>query len=237
MAFTRDDWNLIIEQVNLLAESPPPGCTAKSRLELVGPNHIWTQDDVQQVRDKLTELCADHAFSADLKLWRQSIIDEINTAIVSGWCDCECAIACEFGQSGQQFDIGWSADSFPPFPPGSYYHFGRVIDGMQVASPGYTGRRWFATRYNPFLNIHEATAKMFPNGRSGIIDCDGKIVAQQIDEFSYRAFGAPDGTAIVVIHMDCTTFRPLVVGGPPMFIQDCCSTDDGNEEEPPAVGG
>lgn len=90
-AWKRTDWNGIITRVNSLAASPPPDtdCDPVPPLSLVGPNHIWTIDDVLQVRDKLNEICSDTGWSAELRLWSQELVDEINDAIAAGWCNCE----------------------------------------------------------------------------------------------------------------------------------------------------
>ena len=74
----RTDWNDIIDRVNDLCTNPDSGCTGIHPLDDVEADHIWSVDDVQQVRDKLTEICSDNQFNADLRLWKQDIIDEIN---------------------------------------------------------------------------------------------------------------------------------------------------------------
>jgi len=88
-AWTRDDWNDIIQRVNDLAQDPDDGCDPLEPLEEVGTDHVWTRDDVIQVQDKLTEICEDNTWSAELRLWAQEIIDEIEAAIANGWCGCE----------------------------------------------------------------------------------------------------------------------------------------------------
>ena len=80
-AFTLDKWNDIIRQVNDLAENPPDGCEPADTLEEVEAPHKWSKDDIQQVQDKLTEICKDNSFSDIPDLWKQDTIDEINDAI------------------------------------------------------------------------------------------------------------------------------------------------------------
>ena len=87
-AFTLDQWNEIIRQINDLAENPPNGCESVDTLEEVEAPHKWSKDDIQQVQDKLTEICKDNNFSDIPDLWKQDTIDEINDAISQGWCDC-----------------------------------------------------------------------------------------------------------------------------------------------------
>ena len=86
----RTDWNDIIDRVNDLCTNPDSGCTGIDPLDDVEADHIWSVDDVQQVRDKLTEICSDNQFNADLRLWKQDIIDEINDAISRGCCNTCC---------------------------------------------------------------------------------------------------------------------------------------------------
>ena len=88
--FTRENWNDIIQKVNALAESPDPGCPGLDPLPEVDPDHIWTKDDIQVVRDKLLEICPDNEFTAEKEMWKQDIVDEINDAIALGWCNCAC---------------------------------------------------------------------------------------------------------------------------------------------------
>jgi hypothetical protein len=94
MAWTRADWNDIIQRVNTLAQNPDSGCDPVSTLAEVGPDHIWTKTDIQQVRDKLVEICNENSFTAELRLWAQEVINEIEAAITNGWCGCnECSNA------------------------------------------------------------------------------------------------------------------------------------------------
>jgi hypothetical protein len=96
--WTRDNWNNIIQQVNDLAQNPPEGtdCDPLDTLEEVDSEHIWTKGNVEEVRDKLGEICDENIFSEALKYWEQAVIDEINAAITNGWCGCEeeCLLDC-----------------------------------------------------------------------------------------------------------------------------------------------
>jgi len=87
-AFTLDNWNDIIRQVNDLAQNPPDGCDPVDTLEEAEAPHKWSKDDIQQVQDNLTEICKDNSFSDIPDLWKQDTIDEINDAISQGWCNC-----------------------------------------------------------------------------------------------------------------------------------------------------
>jgi hypothetical protein len=95
-----DDWNGIIQQVNVLAANPDPGCDPVLALSEVTAPHIWKGADVTAVRGKLLEICTDNVFIVSLEYWKQDIIDEINTAIAVGWCGCEeeCLPECSNAQ-------------------------------------------------------------------------------------------------------------------------------------------
>lgn len=88
--YTREAWNNIISQVNDLCANPPSDtdCEPLSPLPTVGPEHIWTKTDIQDVRAKLGEICS-RSWSAELRLWTQELVDELTNAIGAGWCDCE----------------------------------------------------------------------------------------------------------------------------------------------------
>ena len=152
----RQDWNDIIDAVNALAQNPDSGCTAVDPLEEVGPDHIWTIGDVQAVRDKLTEICDENTFPEELKLWKQSVIDEINTAINNGWCNC-----CDPNAEEWKYDLGesivgggsvtllnctsiWEEDGvqIPPYPdplyPGDYVAEGLFpVFGIRITTLFY----------------------------------------------------------------------------------------------------
>lgn len=92
----RKDWNEIIQRINDLSANPSQGCDPLPPLEEVGPNHRWSKSDIRTVQDRLTEICSENQFSAELRLWSQSVIDEINAAIAAGWCGCE---GCELEEN------------------------------------------------------------------------------------------------------------------------------------------
>jgi len=79
--WTRDDWNDLIRRVNALS------CADGIPLTEVAVNHVWTTDDITAVRSRLTAICTNApSFSADLRTWKQNIIEELNNAID----ECEC---------------------------------------------------------------------------------------------------------------------------------------------------
>jgi len=83
-------WNSVITQVNTLAQAPPSGCSAQTALTLVTAPHRWSKTDVTQVQTTLKAICSNNTFSTIPDKWQQSILDEINTALAVGWCNCGC---------------------------------------------------------------------------------------------------------------------------------------------------
>jgi hypothetical protein len=92
-----DDWNALIKKINEECENPPEGqsCEPLEPLEEAPPNHIWTRQDIEKVRDKLKELCKDVTFDAELDKWIKKIHDELEEALEQAWCDCECMDPCD----------------------------------------------------------------------------------------------------------------------------------------------
>ena len=84
-------WNQIIQEVNVLAENPDEGCDPLAPLEEVPEDHIWNKTDVNEVHDKLKEICPENQFTEliENQPWTSLIVDEIKDALVRGWCECE----------------------------------------------------------------------------------------------------------------------------------------------------
>ncbi len=84
-------WNQIIQEVNELATNPDEGCDPLATLDEVPEDHIWNKTDVNEVHDKLKEICPDNQFTEliDNQPWTSLIVDEIKDALVKGWCECE----------------------------------------------------------------------------------------------------------------------------------------------------
>lgn len=81
---TLERWNSLIEQVNELADE----CDLEHLDQVTAP-HKWSKSDVQQMQDKLRDICDDNEFSDVPEKWKQSIIDEFEEAIAAGACCCE----------------------------------------------------------------------------------------------------------------------------------------------------
>lgn len=84
-----DGWNELLEDVNEILENPDPGCEPIEPIELVTDPHLWSVEDVEEVRNKLIETCPDISFVEDLVIWHPEIIDEIEAEMEKAWCDCE----------------------------------------------------------------------------------------------------------------------------------------------------
>jgi hypothetical protein len=84
------DWNVeIIQPINTLAQSPDQGCDPISPLDEVADPHKWSKADISAAQNKLLAICDENTFGATPDLWKQSIVDELNSAIGRGWCGCQ----------------------------------------------------------------------------------------------------------------------------------------------------
>jgi hypothetical protein len=93
------DWNNTLAAVNTLLKNPGPGCSAIAALSapLTAP-HLWAKTaDIAAVQNALKQVCSNNTFTTPIPdLWKQSIIDEINTALGNGWCNCGACSACSY---------------------------------------------------------------------------------------------------------------------------------------------
>ncbi|GAF90685.1 unnamed protein product, partial [marine sediment metagenome] len=55
-------WNEIIQEVNELAENPNEGCDPLETLEEVEEDYIWNKRDIENVQNKLIEICPSNEF-------------------------------------------------------------------------------------------------------------------------------------------------------------------------------
>jgi len=92
---TIDGWNGLLERINYLCAHPSEGCDPIAPLELVTAPHKWSETDIAAARAKLVEICEDNVFYApSTGKWLQDIIDELDSAVDNGWCNCEPEIPC-----------------------------------------------------------------------------------------------------------------------------------------------
>jgi hypothetical protein len=190
--FTRTQWNLLIGDLNELFQNPPGVCEAIDEIDEADVDHVWTKGDVEEVREKMMELCPDIEFDWEgepllEKPWSEEIIDEIEDQM--DWCDCganEYQIAEIHPELGECFHEAGdrTADTLES-----------VVSGMQVASEGHGGlwsvytlrhtftldeqadevRTAYAQRHGepvPFLIGRSLTANRIANGT---IDCNGQV--------------------------------------------------------------
>jgi hypothetical protein len=148
MAFKRDDWNALIDKVNALITSN--GLSAVPLVE-VAKGHVWKKDDVQLVRNKLTEICTNHpAFSVTLNKWSQKLIAELSAAISA--CQCSSLLTC---YEVTQTICGYYHEDGSLVGTQTYYYAATsqaVVDAIIAANswtqpyaygPGYNG--WYST--------------------------------------------------------------------------------------------
>lgn len=243
-AWKLTDWNDIIQRVNDLSQNPDSGCDALEPLEEVTDPHRWSVMDIETVRDRLLEICKDNEFSAETVKWKQDIVDEINAAIATGWCDC-----CDLSEDGHGVTIevyhGTPVDAIsiyapnmPPIctpgcieetPPFAQIPLASIINGLQVAPPGYRGRPWTCFGYyikdgGPF----DAIA-----GDSGIISCDGVIRDCSLTRMIYSEYLHTQTWALCKKHNGCEFeyLGPYPVFDDRIFVvqvgqaTDCCDPE------------
>lgn len=108
--FKRSDWNDLIKRVNEKLEDPPSGtdCEPIDPIPEVGPDHIWTKKEIEEMRDKIKETCPKITFSEELKLWRVEFLDEIEAQMEEMWCDCKgnCLEQCDNAKGSEDRFLG-----------------------------------------------------------------------------------------------------------------------------------
>lgn len=183
MPFTREDWNNIINSVNGVITNAPAetDCESLPPIDTVGPGHLWSKSDIQEVQDALRATCPSISFSEIPDLWKQSIVDEINEAIGQAWCDCEpdedeCdeeAIAAEDGLEILIFDNGPAkvvstclGTDTPPIA------LAPLINGLVVGAPGILARGWRVVRRN---HRNDGVVTQSSALASGTLSCQGVV--------------------------------------------------------------
>jgi len=130
-----EDWNKLIKDINEEIENPPGDCPALEPLDEADPDHIWTKKDIEDVRDKLEEMCPENEFEEDLdKPWRKSIIDELEENME--WCDCGID---EYPLYEKHFALGTCSQD-RVLCEDMFDCIGGEIDGMMV---GQINRKWW----------------------------------------------------------------------------------------------
>lgn len=168
--FKRSDWNAIIQQVNDILQNPPDGCDPLPPIDEVGPNHIWTFGDIEEVQEALIATCATIEFEETPELWKQSIIDEINDAIGEAWCDCVCDEPPIPAEDGLEF-VFFSIPSGPAVEPPEEALLSSLINGIVLGAPDIPGRTWaFFERLNLDGNILDSDDIVIQ-----LLPCDGVV--------------------------------------------------------------
>jgi len=89
-----EKWNAVIEKVNDERQNQPSlpddsDCDPLEAIAYVEENHIWTKQDVEDVRTAIDDMCP-FAWTKDLEYWKDEIITEIEDALdrdYGGWGD------------------------------------------------------------------------------------------------------------------------------------------------------
>jgi hypothetical protein len=128
-------WNNLLTQINNLAKNPPAGCTALAALPLAQAPHRWSVADITAARSKLSAICSTNVFNAPTGIWKQAIIDELNTAIGKGWCKCQQA-CCVPNKTGTVPMPGGYNVTIPYSQVLTQYLYGNVSYSDMVAAMG-----------------------------------------------------------------------------------------------------
>jgi hypothetical protein len=177
--FSRENWNKLIRDLNDMFENPPSGCEAVEAIEEVEEGHIWTRQDVEEVRGKMEEMCPQANWDWDgfdrlEKPWNKKIIDEIEEQML--WCECDT----------ERINLAWATPELASIngdcgvsQPVQGALVSETIDGMQVGPSGYIGRFWRYTTVQMFGDF--APEEWWRENQThiisqGIINCEGKVV-------------------------------------------------------------
>jgi len=178
--YSIENWNTLIRDLNEFFEAPTEGCAFIEPLEEVEAPHIWTRQDVQEVRDKLKEACPlnfrDGVEYYDLtKPWHKQIIDEIEAAMF--WCNCGVQIITEeiLYYMIQCTHCGYAWEPLGPT-------VGEVYGGSQVGVPNFIHRRW---EYGIVTGPDERWD--FTAWASGPVSCEG-VVEDEVNWMGVHAF-------------------------------------------------
>ena len=135
-----------------MAETHGSHCWTNTRLDEVEDPHLWSVEDVQMVRDALSETCPDMVWQEELVLGKQSVIDEIEQNMASAWCNCDeteqplCTLTYGFVEAGSSenaatsggqtvvcpghpaYEVIWDPETFYPIPSNENYPLVEIID-------------------------------------------------------------------------------------------------------------
>ncbi|HWB08614.1 MAG TPA: hypothetical protein VG826_05295 [Pirellulales bacterium] len=138
--FTLTNWNDLLDKVNSVLSDPPEGCETPEGipLEHLDGKKPFRKSDVQAVQNVLAAACPNVQFSP-LKLWTQTMIDELNTALGQAWCQCQNS----GGGGGTGNNGGGGSGNGITVYVNCYVPTGQVVEGAngfltQVAPAGCT---------------------------------------------------------------------------------------------------
>ncbi len=171
--FSRENWNKLIQDINDMIEDPPGDCPPLEPLEEAEENHIWTKKDVEDVRDKLEEMCPNNEFEEDLdKPWNTAIIDELEDNMK--FCDCgidEYSLDTKYIEIGTCYQNRIMCENMR-------YNLATLIDGMFVGKRNW---KWYGWQT---LVIHHSN------------DNDTEFAEKKAEYDSTREPGAPPFEAV-----------------------------------------
>jgi hypothetical protein len=172
--FSNENWKDLVDDINELIENPLGGnCDHVEPLEEVEEDHVWTLKDVEDVREKLIEMCSENEFEEDLdKPWHKEIIDEIENKM--RWCNCGPA---QWDIHEHHLTIGDCCGlEYGPCPKQEAISLQAIVDGMEVVPPGREDRRWSITRY--YVESDGETIIREPSWRRPLVISRGDITCE-----------------------------------------------------------
>ena len=151
-----EKWRKLIEDLNNVLENAPGQCTPLEPLELPESDHVLTKEEVENIREKMKEMCEniefdwgwylpdwgpDHEEGGEVPDDKNLLIQPIGKALIyeiqdqMSWCNCG-DNAYSVAESHYVLGTCWS-EAPAQSPPGEDIR--GVIEGMQLGAPGMAG--------------------------------------------------------------------------------------------------
>lgn len=147
---TLEGWKKLVEDLNELFENPPGNCETIEAVEIPEDPQVWKLEDVEDIREKMIEMCHDNSFDWGwyLPAWQGSekdkdllrfpfgreIIYEIQDQM--RWCDCG---TDTITLTENYPELGGCLDNGVPVNPAPTEDVESLIGGMSVGTVGYIG--------------------------------------------------------------------------------------------------
>lgn len=131
---TTVEWNALIDKVNNATKNCGGG-----GIQHVTDPHLWSLQDITTIQGALKSGCNTAKFTTPVGppyLWKQKIIDEIETAIAVGCCNGSCGCGCQTAAGAYMYTAGFVYDHCVC---GSLLSVLDQIDAWEALTPGVGG--------------------------------------------------------------------------------------------------